>query len=481
MVARAPRDTSTELPIDFGQGQSSLEELSGAAPIFLNLLVDAAGGVRQRPGIRAWADFAATIPNASPVIGMFAWRTFLVYVCQDRTIWAWYGPGDIRALSDTTAATQLDGSLRPIFAYDYQRVVIAGGGVPQKWEGAGLSARLGGSPPTATHIGYADQRLVVEQYNNTGVIQWSPPGVGNHETWTTAGVNSGGFAEAEAAPDPTIALYVNTNEVFAFGTQTLQVFTPDAVDGFSVASTLSIGCGARYSVIDTDTSFAWLDERHRFVTGDGRSFEAISSPGMATTIAALGTVSDCWGFRARIGAYDLLVWVFPTEGRTVHYERGSQKFGEWKSWTGATYSPWIAQSYYYWAERNVHLVGLADGTIAEMSLDAYQDMTLPIKAVSRTGFRDAGVGNRKLCQRLQMQMKRSNTGTGSPAIAEVRYRNDLGAFGLPVNYPLGDDYVPTLSKYGLGMYRERQYELTFENNAAFVLTAAREQVILSDT
>lgn len=471
-------DTAT---IDFGQGQSSLEELSGASPIFLNMLSDAGNAVRQRPGLQAWTDFAATIPNASPVIGMYAWRTFLIYVCEDRTIWAWYGPGDVRTLSDTTAATKLDGSLRPVFAYDYQRVVITGGGATQKWEGAGLSARLGGGPPVATHIGYAAQRLVVSIYDNTGRIQWTPPGVGNHEIWTTAGVNSGGFAEAEAAPDPALALAVDTNEVFVFGTQTVQVFVPDTIDDFSVATTLDIGCGARYSIIDGDSSFAWLDERHRFVTSAGRSYTAISSPSMATAIAALGVVSDCWGFRMRIGAFDLLAWVFPTEERMIVYDQGAKKWGEWKSWTGSQYSGWIGRSYYYWADRNVHLVGLADGTIAEMTLDAYRDMSYDIKAISRTGFRDAGNGNRKLCQRLQLQMKRASTGASSSPIAEVRYRNDLGAFGLPVNFPLGNDYAPTINKYGLGMYRERQYELVFQNNTEFVLTGARETLEQGDT
>lgn len=480
-------DKSTqELSVDFGTGQSSLEELSGAAPIFLNMLCDAGSAVRQRPGLRAWADFAATVPNASPVIGMFNWRTFLVYVCADRTIWAWYGPGDVRALSDTTAATKLDGSLRPIFAFDYQRVVITGGGAPQKWEGAGLSARLGGSPPVSTHIAYTAQRLIVEQYNNTGQVQWTPAGVGNHEVWTTAGINAGGFAEAEAAPDPVIALYVNTNEIFLFGTQTVQVVGIGTDSGgrsdMLVFSTLGIGCGARYSVIDTDTTFSWLDERHRFVTSSGRDFTAISTPAMASAISALKTVTDCWGFRARIGSFDLLVWVFPTEGRTICFDRGSQKWGEWKSWTGAAFSGWSGQSYYFWNDRNVHLVGLADGTIAEMTFDAYKDMNLSIKAISRTGFRDCGSGKRKLCQRLQMQMKRgpAQDGTAEPT-AEVRYRNDLGAFGLPVNYPLGDDYAPTVNKYGLGMYRERQYELAFENNSAFVLTGAREIIETGDS
>lgn len=470
-----------EMPIDFGAGQSSLEELSGAAPIFLNMLSDPAGAVRQRPGLRAWGDFAATVPNASPVIGIYSWRQFLIYVCADRTIWAWYGPGDIRALSSMSdATTRLDGSLRPVFAYDFQRIVITGGGAPQKWEGIGLSARLGGGPPVATHIAYNAQVFCVNQYNNTGVMQWSAIGVGSHEIWTVDGLNSGGFIEADAAPDPILALYANSNEVFCFGSQTLQVFIEDtgATSGANLfsgsASTVNVGCGARYSVIDTDASFAWLDERHRFVTSSGRDFTVISSPLMAKSVEALTTVDDCWSFRARIDAFDLRVWVFPTDGRVLVFDGITSKWGEWKSWTGSEFSGWIGNSYYYWADQNIHLVGLPDGTIVEMTFEAHSDMAMPIKAISRTGFSDGGTGMRKLCTRFQMQMKRGPANdNGVTPVAEVRYRNDLGAFGSPVNYPLGPDYAPTISKYGLGMYRQRQYELAFENNAEYVLTSAR--------
>lgn len=474
-------DGTSDAEIVFCDGQSSLEELSGASPIQWNLLKDAGGAVRQRPGLRAWADFASTIPNASPVLQMFAWRQYLIYVCEDRTIWAWYGAGDVRALSNTTAATKLDGSLRPVFAYDSQRVVIVGGGVPQKWEGIGLSARLGGSPPVSTHIAYAAQRLVVSKYDDTGVIQWTPPGVGNHETWTVLGVGAGGFSEAETSPDATQAMAVTTNEVFVFGTATTQVFVPDPNSDFFAGSTVGVGCGARYSIVETDSSFVWLDDRQRIVMSAGRDLQVLSSPDMAKALSAFGTVDDCWSFRARIGSFDILGFTFPTEGRTVVYDRASKTFSEWKGWTGSEWSAWAGQSYYYWPEHNIHLVGLADGRIVEMTFDVQTDMGLNIKAIARTGFRGGPV--RRLCQRVQLTMKRGATVPGdTPGTVELRYRDDLGTFQRAVAYSLGAaDYTPTIEAWSLGMYRDRQYELAFENNAEFVLTRAMERLEMGDS
>jgi hypothetical protein len=470
-----------EEPVSFADGQSSLEELSGASPALVNFLVDAGNALHQRPGITTWADFPATVPDASAVIGIYAWRQFIIYVTADRRIWCWEGSGNVVALSSATdTTTQLDGTARPVFAYDTARVVITGGGAAQKWEGSGLSARLGGSPPNATHIAYNEQRLVINANDNSGIIYWTPPGVGNHEIWDTTGDGSAelagaGFSEAEAAPDPVVALYANSNEVFAFGTQTTQVFAGDP-SGFVVVASVGIGNSAPYSIIDTDASFAWLDEHRRFVYSSGRDFQVLSSPTMAKSIGEIATVSDCWGVRIRIGSYDLLVWQFPTEGRTLWYDRDSKKWGEWRSFDGAKWIPWIVQSYFYWPDQNLHLVGLSDGRIAVLTFDAFLDDVHPIKAVSRTGFHDRGTLVRKQCNRIQAQLKRGATvPTATAPTVELRYRDDLGAFKQAKALSLGaGDYQPVIDAWAVGMYRQRQWEITFIDNAEFVLTQAKE-------
>ncbi len=475
----------SEAPLPFGQGLASgLSELSGMPPIATNLLTDAAGATRIRPGIALWSDFPADVPNASPIIGMFTWRQWLIYVTEDRKIWAWQAPGSVVALSDTTAATQLDGTGRPIWSYDSARVVVTGGGAPQQWQAVGLSSRLApaatdpsGSPMTLTHIGYSAQRFIGNNNNNTGVMQWTPPGVGNHTTWPIVGAF---FAEAEAAPDPLIALYVNTNEVYTFGTQTTQVYIPDPTVVFTTAASVQVGCSAAYSVIDTDGNFAWLDDRQRLVDSNGRTFNVLSSPLMAADIAAFRVVSDCWGCRIRIASFDLLTWNFPTVGRTIIYDRVTKKFGQFQSTnpdTGA-YVAWIPQSFYYWPERNLNLVGLADGSIGTLSFDNATDMGTVIRGLDRTGFQDRGSFNQKICQRAQLQFQRG--GTVPPAVAptvQLRSRDDLGAWRPAIQLSMGAaDYQPVVSSsYGQGMYRQRQWELDWSGGSPFLLSGATEQ------
>lgn len=469
-----------EAVINLGAGQASgLEELAGASPLFVNLLAAADNSVQVRPLVRTWSDFTAAT-DGNPVVGMQPWRSYLILVTQDATtgirkLWAYLGPGNVTALSDATAATQLQGTGRPVFSFDSQRVVVTGGGAPQKWEGAGLSARLGGSPPNMTHIGYAATRFIGPANDLSGILYWTPPGVGNHETWNT-GLD---FAEAEAAPDATVALYVDSNEVFAWGETSTQVFVPDPQTSFSTTTAaLPIGCSAPYGIIGVDTTYAWLDERRRFVESNGRTFNVLSSPLMARSLERLETVDDCWGSRIRIGSFDILLWVFPTVGRGIYYERTGKRWGEWRSWSGTDWTPWIGQSYVYWPDRNLHLVGLSDGTVGELSMEATTEMGEGVKAVSRTGFIDQGSGARKLSTRLSLRMRRGATAVNTTApvpTVEIAYRDDLGAFNTPMSFSLGaGDYAPTIERWGLGMYRQRQYELSWLGSAEFVLAEARE-------
>lgn len=482
-----------ELPLPFFNGLASgLDALSGVTPLYVNFLADAAGAGRMRPGVQAWSDFGEA-PVDSPVIGIYPWRQWIIFVTEDRQIWAWQGPADpdhpgdnILALSDTDDdTTMLDGTGRPIFVYDQMRVAIAGGGAPQQWQGVSLSSRLAsgeimpdGSPLALTHLAYIAERFVGNDNNNSGIVQWTDALAGNHGTWPVVGAN---YAEAAAAPDPCVAVYSTANELFAFGTETTQVYVPDAVTAFATASAIQVGCSAPYGVIETEEKFAWLDDRHRFVTSLGRRFEVISTPTIANEIMREGfVVSDCFGFNMMIGTWDLLCWSFPTEETMFAYDKVTKK---WVNIRGldenGDFTGWAPTSYHYWPAQNKHLVGLSDGTIGEVTFEATTDNGTPIKAVSRTGFQDRGTFKRKLCRRAQLQIRRGETEQPGPAPSvELRYRDDLGAFRPVLQWSMGvaGDYQPIVDQWNCGQYRQREWELVWSGGGPFIMTGATETI-----
>lgn len=463
-------------PIPFDDGQASgIEELAGASPAVINVTHDPSGTTKTRPALSAWEQFPAVVPDVSGVTGIWIFGTSVIYTTADRKIWALLAAGLVIPLSDTTAATKLDGTSRPVAVVTRTRIVIIGGGVPQKWEGTGLSSRLGGSPPAGTSIVAIAQRLVISDNSNTGLIFWSEPGeLAGHEDWR----GDMASAEAESRPDALVNLGTAVGEIFAFGTETTQIFLPDPDGVFIPGATAEVGTLAAGSVIKYDTMYAFLDDRRRIVATDGRSFQEWSTPSMSQTLWRFATVSDCWAFRARFDSCDLIGFVFPTEGRACIYNAAVKKWTEWRSLdSDGRWAPWAGLCHCYWPAQGLHLIGMPDGTIAKLDPFAFSDNGQLLKATIRTGFISRDTGNRKICERVQLTMRRGSTSSAlSAPVAQLRWRDDLGAFGPPLTISLGvaGDVEAQVQLWTLGVYNTRQWELSMSDPSEFVLVSAEE-------
>jgi hypothetical protein len=447
--------------ITFSGGESpSVDELAGGMPIQQNVLTDAAGAIRLRPGLSALSFFPTTIPNASPVIGMSRWGQYLIYVTNDRKLWALHPLGGVTALSSATATTQLDGGLRPVFASTRTRVIVTGGGKPQKWEGSGLSARLGGSPPAATHVTTIAQRVILNAADPSGIIYWSELGDTGAETWNT-GLN---FREAETKQDPVIGIYENSNEIVCLGTETIQMLAPDPSVVFSNARTMEIGCGPALSYVGLDEKFLLLDNRDRIMVSEGRSFEAVSSPAVGQTIDDMQSTSDVWGFRYSVGNYDFGVFQFPTDGRTLALETGSAQWCEYRSVNSSGQQGiFAATSSYYWAEQNATVVGLSTGQIAKLDAAATTDLGSPVTATLTTSFESHGTTLNKKNIAIRLRFKRGISATTTTNV-EYSYRDDLGDWGDPFLFTMNDptDVQPVVAIRSTGVYRQRQHRIRYD-------------------
>lgn len=444
---------------------SGVEELAGGTPVAVNVLVDDGGAIRQRPGIAAYQGGT----GVASITGITIWNNYVVYVTSDRKLHAFTAPNTTYELSDSTTTTQLDGTLRPIFAETKNMLIVVGGGAPQKWDGVGLSARLGGSPPAATHVAAIAQRIVLNQYGPTGQFQWSA--LGTEETWPAAN-----YAEAEARPDQIRAIHDNARELYIFGSETTQVYnvSPDPLLPYASAATLNNGCVAPYSVIQVDEGFAWMDDRRRFILSGGREVEVLSGP-IAKTLAGLATVSDAWGFRARIDQYDLIVWVFPTEGRAFAYESNGKRWAEWRGYSNGAYAALPIGAYANWTEQNLHLVGDLGGSgIAKLSMTAGSDLGAILKGEVQTGVCDYKQSKRKSCQRVDYILRRGSTASSS---MEVRHRNDLGDWTgwRPLSLGSAGDYNVVVPDWGaMGVYRVREHHFRYSGTDVFSMASARE-------
>lgn len=460
-------------PIVFGPDQrSGDQQLAGASPLAINVVMDGAGAVRRRPGIAAWADAPAT-PEASPVIGITAFQGDIIFVNEARRIYRVSG-GVATLLSSGGAETYLDGTERPTFAVTPWRLAIAGGGVPSKVEPTGPAARLGGSPPPSKQIASLKLRLISDDQtgsDSTGQIRYTPAGDAGNEDWDPLN-----FTSAEARPDALVALRENGNELFAFGQTSLQVFQPDPTIIFAPGRAMNRGCAAGHSVITVDEQFAWLTNRRELVMSDGRAVQVMSDP-IAATLDGIGVVSDCYGFRYAADQFDVLCWQMPSDGRTFATQVGSG-WSQWHAWdTPHGHRLFPAKTVYYWEEENLHLVGLADGSIATLEGSANTDLGDTIKAEVVTGFLNRDTDAWKSCDVVRLSFKRGVALDSSfePQVL-LSWRDSQGAFCAPLRLGLGfvGDPIFTIECRTLGMYRARQWKLEFTDAADFVLARVEE-------
>lgn len=442
-----------------------------ATSLLKNVSLGPAGENTQRAGL---VDYGVTGLGTSPVIGEYPWRDWLVLVTQDRKIWATSrgAPTVAVPLSDATAATQLAGSSRPVFAEDgLPRLVIAGGNAPQQWTGAGLTSTLvaSGRTPAATHIAYLGQRLIANDVSTPTQWYWSDLGDGSHTAWQASS-----FTTADAAPDGIVAIYANLRQLYVFGEKTLQVYAvgTDPLNPFDNVMTSSIGCAAAYSPVEADGNWVWLDNRRRIGIGNELQFQDLSSD-ITKTLRALTTVDDCWGHREDVKQGTLYVFTFPTEGREFVLDFDK------KAWSEREYQggPMPVLSHAYWPLYNIRLFGSSTtGALYKLDEDTRTDLGNPLTFERTTGWVGAG-NSRKRSVRVRLRLRRGTGGaSGTPDSLEIRKADDGGPWEdwEQVSIGLGGENDQTQDAFLSGIFRQRRYHVRYSGTQDTALLGIEE-------
>lgn len=487
----------TQAPINFGNQQATgIEPLGGAPGVAVNVVIDQTGTVRRRPGIQASSSLFSGVVDAAGITG--------VYGTIGGTVYAVGGTPYFRQIYKLNAAsaipmglptddTTLAGALRPTFAETQLLLVLAGGDKMQKIVlSTNTSSRVLDTPPLASHVAANSSRLLGNLANVPGnalfdqsVVRFSDIASGNNtyagmEVWTE-GLGTAGHFSCEADPDPCLAVFENTNEVFCFGTTSLQIFAPDPSAVYAPAVTRELGCAAPYSVVKVNQQFAWLDNLRRFVVSDGRSEQVISDP-ISKTLDDLTTANDCFGYRITLGFLDAMVWTFPTDGRTFAFQRDSG-WSEWLGWSAGNWAPLAVNACRLSPSTNDFLVGTLDGHVGKYSLDVSTDFGVPVNASVETGYLNRNTDLRKKCNCVHVALRRGITDTSSPGKLLLSWRDQPGPYGEPILVDFGvlGDTEIVVSLRSLGIYRRRQWRFEFSGAEALELVSVTEDFDILST
>lgn len=471
--------------IIFGPNQEGgYEELGGSSPRAFNVVIDPKGVVSKRPGIATYSQAPSSVIDADGITGLYA--------SNDGQLFAVGGTPGARHLYKLAGGSALDlstapnselrGIGRPTFAETEVFVVMAGGSNMQKLRLSNQeSTLLEGGPPIASHVIANSSRLLGNdvltdktKVRFSGISQGTVDTSG-HETWANTGLDEdGGFITAEARPDPVQAVWENTNEVFIWGKDNLQIFVPDANSIFAPAATRESGTLAPHSVIKRGQDFFWLDQHRRIVYSDGRSFQQLEGP-IKRQLDALQDPTDCFGYRVFLGHVDALVWSFPTDGRTFAY----QVDGGWSEWTGwdigaSQYKQLIINAHHLRRDGGLNVVGTRDGKVGKLSLDAYSDLGELIVASVDSGFINRDTPNYKRCRSIALELRRGSN--SSTSLGRIEWRDDTGPWNGPIFIDVGEtgDNHIVREIFSLGTYRRRQWRWTFSDSANLQLVKVTE-------
>lgn len=471
--------------IVFGPFQEgSYDELGGASPRAINVVIDPKGVVSKRPGISSYDVAPDSVVDSDGITGLYADNTGQLFAVGgtpgSRHI---YKLSNGSALDLSTAPnTSLRGTRRPVFAETEAFLVIAGGADIQKVDLQSLaSAQLGGEPPIASHVIANSSRLLANdlivdktKVRFSGIFQGTVDTSGMEQWENTGLTEDGGFLTAEARPDPVVAVHENTNEVFVWGKDNVQIFVPDTSSVFAPAATRESGTLAPYSIIKQGQNFFWLDQHRSIVYSDGRTFQNLEGP-IKGQLDALQRPDDCFGYRVFAGHIDCLVWCFPTDHRCFAYQIG----GGWSEWFGwdeesSNFKRFIVDAHHLRRDGGLNVVGLTDGRVGKLSLDTFTDLDEPIVSYVESGFVNRDTDNLKRCRSVMLSLRRGSSSAAS--LGKLEWRDDTGPWNEPVYIDTGvtGDNNCVRRIHSLGTYRRRQWRFTFSDDVRLSLVKVTE-------
>lgn len=521
--------------------ETSSEEISGASPEAFNIIADARGVIRKRPGLAAYTGVApATAVDASGVLGLYLTEERIAHTTGTAVVSGTHagvlyavgatdnasggghnrgrnvyrivggtatlvgtGAADEDRLS-TPAAIATTRFPRPVFAETEALLVIAGGAEigkidirPETFSAPNFTnpnvdrhemSFLGGCPPLASHVLPNSSRILANdtQLDQTKVrysdISQGITSTTGHETWDPS-PGAAGFVTAEARADSIVALAENTNDIFVFGRTSLQLFTPDTTTSFAPSITKEVGCLAAYSPVKVDDQYVWLDHQTRFVISDGRKWEDVGGP-IQKTLDDLTTPDDCYGYRFSESFADCVVFRFEADSETLVFQPGIG-WGRWAQHTAATdtFTMFPVLSHHQRQDGGLNVVGLEDGTIRTLSLDNETDLGEAIVAYVSTGFLDRESDSLKQTLAVHLTLKRTQA-LSEGVVCYLEYRDDLSSEWTTIEIDLGVDdgnLTPVIELRSLGIYRRRQWRFRFTDAAGLFLVRASESFHVLDS
>ena len=441
---------------------------------------------RRRPGLKKFADLGTGVKGD----GLFYWDA-------KRQVIAISGGQAFSLASDGTVTTLLNEDSgaatfvgNPVIFSDGLNqdgspwLYMASGNLVYTEDGVNLLIPSDPDTPPATHVSWIDQKFIANVYGSS-LFRFTDvnPDTGFFDNGFWSGANNPVVCDAKG--DKLSALFVGWQEVYAWGSEGLQIFQDDGVTPFvnMAGSYAEIGLEAPYSIAkagNTIFGLGVIDNKRCVFKLKGRSPEIVSEP-IARTIAEMATVSDAIGDLISVGGIAIYLLQFPSENQTWAYDHKGDIWYRWGYWNGEAHDAFLGQHACFVKPWNKHLImSRRDGKIYEMSRDFYDDDGDTMVTFRRSGWVDHATSwRRKRSDQLYIKAKVKELIEGETFTLMFRWRSDGHEEWSPwvelaLNPQNQGDFLFKLNR--MGTYRTRQYEFRITDNIDLVLVGATEMI-----
>ena len=226
--------------------------------------------------------------------------------------------------------------------------------------------------PGAVTVSYLDGYFVFNEPNS-------------QKMWVTAFLDGTSidpleFQQTAASPDGLVAVISNFREVWAFGTNSIEVWSDTAALDFPLeripGAFNELGCAAPYSIAKMDNSLFWLGRDRRgggiVYRANGYAGQRVSTHAVEWQIQQYSDLSDAIGYTYQQDGHSFYVLIFPAANTTWVYDASTQAWHERAGWVNGAFTR--HRSNCQMAFNNEIVVGDFDnGNIYSFDLETYSD------------------------------------------------------------------------------------------------------------
>jgi hypothetical protein len=254
------------------------------------------------------------------------------------------------------------------------------------------------------------------------------------------------FASTEGSPDGLVAVVSNFREVWAFGTNSIEVWYDTGATDFPLqriqGAFNELGCAAPYSVAKMDNGLFWLgrDRRGQGIVyrANGYTGQRISTHAVEWQIQQYANLTDAIGYTYQQDGHSFYVLVFPSANTTWVYDAATQAWHERAGFNAGSFTRHRGNC--QMAFNNKIVIGdFQSGNIYAFDLDDYSDNGSIQKWLRSWRALPTGQNNLKRTTQHMMQLDcESGVGLNGYVIPEVIYlETELGNYLVTES----DDYL----------------------------------------